>query len=297
MTPTSQPFFVICTQRSGSTLLRLMLNCHSRLCVPFESAFITKIYYRLHEFGDLSQRDNLEKLIYEIGSDRFVIKGNLLPDPQKILAKAPQTYGQVIAAMFSHLAQRNGKVRWGDKTPAYVTEMDILWNLFPNAKFVHLVRDGRDVALSLRGISWGTGHLPRSAESWQRKTELVHKMGAMIPGNFLEIRYEDLVLDAEKTLREICIFLGEAFEPQMLRYHENAREQIPEQSLQWHHNSTAELNPEKVFEWKRIMSKNDRIIFESIAGDSLELFGYERENRASTWSTRLKKLTYYLSTG
>lgn len=277
-------------------MLRLMLNCHSRLCVPFESVFITQLYKRLPEFGDLSREDNLTRLLAEISSHHFVIKGNLLPDPHLVMKLQPTTYPEVIDAMFSVLAIRDVKPRWGDKTPSYVSEMDVLWKLFPNAKFIHLVRDGRDVALSLKRVSWGGNHLPRNAEDWRRKTELAHKMGAMIPGNFLEARYEDLVRDTEAVLRRICAFLGETFEPQMLRHYEGAKDCMPPQSLQWHASSISQVDEQKVYEWKSKMPPTDRVIFEGIAGEALDLFGYEREGRPSTWISRLRKLMYYLAT-
>jgi hypothetical protein len=288
------PFFIVGAQRSGTTLLRLMLNCHTRLCVPFESVFITEFFHRLSEFKELAEPTNCRRLLNEIATHRFVLKGELLPDPEAVLAQSPQTYAELVDAIFSVLAHREQKVRWGDKTPSYVTEIDTLWQLFPGAKFIHLVRDGRDVALSLRRVAWGNKHLPRAAEDWRRKTELAHKMGAMIPENFFEVRYEDLIQNTGQVLKSICEFLSEPYEAAMLSYHERAREFMPENSLQWHHTSVSPIDANKVYEWKGLMPNTDRAIFESIAGSSLKLFGYETEDRPATLATRVRKLRYHL---
>jgi hypothetical protein len=173
--------------------------------------------------------------------------------------------------------------------------MDVLWHLFPHAQFIHLVRDGRDVALSHRRVSFRSSDLIRAATDWQRRTELAHKMGRMIPKSFLEIRYEDLVLATESTLRRLCAFLEEDFEPQMLKHHEGAKDAMPEDSLRWHASSVSKVDESKAFEWKTGMSLADRCIFEDIAGPTLELFGYERERRKAVWATRFRKLGYYMS--
>jgi hypothetical protein len=295
MSSSESPFFIIGSQRSGTTMLRLMLNSHSRLCVPFESAFIPEFAKRLYEFGDLAEEANLRRLLEEIGRHKFVERGRLLPDIQAVLDRKPRTYSEVVDAIFGELAAREGKPRWGDKTPSYVTEMDVLHRLFPNAKFIHLVRDGRDVALSIMHTSWGPSNLTRAAEDWRRKLELAHKMAAMLPGATLEIRFEDLVRDPAVILARICKFLGEEYEPQMLQYHESARERMPEVSMKWHQNSVTEVNQDKVFEWKTRMSKADRAVFQDVAGPVLETFGYELDSGASGWLVKLAKLRDLMS--
>lgn len=290
----NRPFFILGAQRSGTTLLRLMLNAHSRMAVPFESNFIPYMYRRIDEFGDLAQEANLRRLLDEIAANRFVKRGQLLPDAEDVVRRRPTTYAEVVDAIFSVLAERQHKVRWGDKTPGYEVALDELWHLFPQALFIHLVRDGRDVALSHRRVSFRSSNLLKAAADWQRRTELAHKMGSMIPQSFLEIRYEDLVRSTETTLRAICNFLGEDFEPPMLEHHERAKEAMPEDALKWHASSVSKVDESKVFEWKTQMSIADRCIFDDIAGSTLELFGYEREKAQAVWATRVRKLSYYL---
>nr|WP_157862551.1 sulfotransferase [Nitrosococcus halophilus] len=183
-------------------------------------------------------------------------------------------------------------MRWGDKTPSYCTELDVLWHLFPGCRVIHLVRDGRDVALSLSKISWGSKHIPRVAEEWRWKTTLMRKMGTLLGEHYLEVRYEDLVLDTEATLRTICNFLGEPFHARMMAYQSSSEAEMPVGSIQWHQKSMQAPDPDKVFEWTSKMPLSDQAIFDEIAGPALDLFGYQRIVKHHLFITRLKKLHY-----
>jgi sulfotransferase family protein len=291
---TNAPFFVVGAQRSGTTMLRLMLNNHPRLAVPFESGFIPVFFRRLTEYGDLSDPPNAARLLQDICLHPKVEKGKLVPDAAAVLSRRSATYCELVDAIFSEYARRKGKVRWGDKTPAYITEIDILLQVFPHCRLIHIVRDGRDVALSLGGINWGSRHIPRVAEDWRWKTVLAHKIGTVLGDRFIEVRFEDLVHDAERELRRICAFLGEAFDPAVLQYSGSAESEMPSDSMQWHQTSTRPPDPEKVYEWKRRLPVADRILFEAVAGDALDLFGYEREHLAPTVGSRIKSLYYAL---
>lgn len=290
----ARPFFIVGAQRSGTTMLRLMLNNHPALAVPFESVFIPEFYRRLGEYGDLREHGNVERLLGDICADRWVQRGGLVPDPGAVLARGVDSYPALVDAIFSEYARSRGKRRWGDKTPTYVTELDVLWELFPGCRFVHLVRDGRDVALSLSGISWGSSHIPRIAEEWRWKTTLAHKMGRMIPDHYLEVRYEDLVREPTAALRAICGFLGEPYSDAMLDYHASGEQEMPQDSLQWHRSSVSAPDPSKLDAWKRRMSVPDQILFEEFAGSALDLFGYERLNRPATLGSRLRRMRYTL---
>ena len=169
----------------------------------------------------------------------------------------------------------------------------MLWKLFPQSKFIHLVRDGRDVLLSQRNISWLSNSVPRLAEDWRWKTTTCHKVGTVLgPEHFLELKYEDLVRDTAGTLRTICDFLDEPFAEEMLSHDETAETVVPADSLRWHTSSVRRPDPKKLFAWRRKLSETDQIIFEQVAGPALELFGYELQNRRSTLASRLKNFYY-----
>jgi Sulfotransferase family len=291
-TISNPPFFVIGAQRSGTTMLRLMLNQHPDVAVPFESGFITEFIARQGEFGDLADRANAARMLSAIAEHPLVKKGKLIHDVNMILAQPIHDYASLCDAVFLAYAKAKGKHRWGDKTPSYVTEIDQLWRLFPGCKFVHIVRDGRDVTLSNLRVGWGIHNLPRAAQDWRWKTLLAHKMGALLGPNYFELRYEDLVLEPERNLRHVCQFLALDYVPQMLTYHENSAQEMPQSSLDWHRNSVRAPDKDLVYAWKKDMPQADRIIFEQIASDALKTFGYEQENLPSNLGSRLRNLYY-----
>jgi hypothetical protein len=285
------PFFIVGAQRSGTTLFRLMLNQHPDLSIPFESVFIPVFYRRLHEYGDLRRRENARRLLTDI-SNYPLHFGRLIKDPDAILARSIVSYADLVHAIFQVDAEAKNKRRWGDKTPGYEADLDILWALFPGCLVIHLIRDGRDVALSNRRIEWGIASLPRAAADWRWKVTLGHKMGMLIRAHYLEVKYEDLVLHSESTLRRVCDFLTIRFHPRMLEYPATAEGELPTEALPFHRNSVRAPDPSLIGEWRRRMSRADRIIFEQVAGDALGLFGYELERHTPTVTSRLKNLYY-----
>jgi len=288
------PIFVLGSQRSGTTMLRLMLNNHSRIAIPHESGFITSLFHKLDRFGDLSERGAVERLLEAVAKNPHVARGKLIVDREDVLARPIADYRDFVAAVFQSYAEHTGKPRWGDKTPSYTEEIDVIRRIFPDAKILHIVRDGRDVVVSHKGLSWASGNYLKLVADWRWKVTIAHKVGSVLGDDFLELRYEDLVRQPEATLRRICDFVGEAYEPEMLNYSETAGDVVPSESLVWHRNSIRPPDPSQLDKWKTALSKAERILFEEIAGDALELFGYERENRAPTLSSRLLKAYYTL---
>jgi len=285
------PFFIIGAQRSGTTMLRLMMNAHPDICVPFESVFISEFYGRLGEYGPLHVASNVEKLLDDIRQHDFVIRGNLIPSPDAVLALKPRSYAALVDAVFTCLAADEGKQRWGDKTPSYVTEIDVLNQLFPACRVIHLVRDGRDVALSLRRVSWGSANLPAVARDWRWRTFVAHKTGRMLGSRFLEVRYEDLVEAPASTPRHICSHVGVEFHPDMLEYSSGASAAMPSASMEWHKNSVQAPMKDKAGAWANEMSKADQVIFGREAAASLALFDYPPTPKIESVVDRLHERT------
>lgn len=291
------PIFVVGAPRSGTTMLRLMLNAHPRIAIPFESDFIPKFYRRLGEYGDLGTRENVGRLLDDIAAQPFAQRGGLIPDKESILARNPTSYSALIQAVYETYAASNGKCRWGDKDPDNVVELDMLWKLFPRCRIVHIVRDGRGAANSLRKQAWGSKNILKLAADWSWRVMLAHKMGMMLgPAYYLEIRYEDLVRSPETTLRGICEFVGEPFDQTMLGYDRNAAAAMPESSLAFHASSIRAPDPAKVTVWQREMNAADRRLFDEVAGTTLQEFGYPREAHPGGWRTELMRLKYALIT-
>lgn len=291
------PIFVVGAPRSGTTMLRLMLNAHPHIAIPFESDFIPKFYRRLGEYGDLRAHENIRRLLDDIAAQSFAKRGGLIRDKESIMARNPASFGGLIAAIYETYAASNGKCRWGDKDPDNVVELDMLWKLFPRCRIVHIVRDGRGAANSLRKQEWGSKNLLKLARDWSWRVTLAHKMGMMLgPRYYLGVRYEDLVRSPELSLRSICEFVGEPFDQAMLGYYENAAAAMPESSLKFHASSIRAPDPAKATAWHREMSHADRVLFDEVAGDTLQTFGYQRESLRAGWRSELMRLKYTLIT-
>ena len=140
-----EPVFIVGVARSGTTLLHLMLDAHSRLAIPYESHFIHEIYKKIDSFGDLTQKGNRIELVEQILSEPFVAHWDKPVRLEDIDLDACTSLGASVDQIFSAYARASGKDIWGDKTPS-LGDIDVLYELFPNGRFIHIIRDGRDVA-------------------------------------------------------------------------------------------------------------------------------------------------------
>lgn len=268
--------FIVGNARSGTTLLRAMLDSHPDLAIPWESYFITRLrpgrtrYERPEGFAiDLFVNDLMQTPFAFWSIDQGEIRDVLLEQDAG-------DYPGAVRAIFSLHARREGKTRWGDKTPEYVLEVDWLARLLPESSFVHIVRDGRDVALSLKEVSWGPKTFEKSVLGWQTAVNTARDAGRRLgEARYLEIRYEELVGRPEQTLRLVCQFLHLDFDPGMLRYYERASAVLrDEPSKEYHQNLFRAPTPE-LRNWRTAMSRSDQDEFERLAGHSLAAFGYE----------------------
>jgi hypothetical protein len=286
------PFpFIVGSARSGTTLLRLMLDAHPDLAIPPETKFLP----RLLADGGSSARSP-EELAEAIAATRNWRDFGLDPDDlvRQMRAAGATTPAAAIRAFFALYADRAGKPRFGDKTPGYVDDMEAIAAALPEARFVHLIRDGRDVALSLRERAERRGAHPapiaKMARKWRRKIRGARRQARGLAA-YREVLYEDLVLEPEATLRDVCAFLELDHDPAMLRYHEHAAERIAEladvpaaggrseRSAAERHAAHA-LTSEpplaaRVARWRSEMAAADREAFEGEAGDLLRDLGYE----------------------
>jgi hypothetical protein len=228
-----QPFFIVGSDRSGTTLLRLYLNASSRLAIPSESWFLIDLFAAFGQ-GSAPERHRvldaaaLERAI-AIVTEHPRFRDGWHVDPDALLAElagsGEVTLPTFIDALFRLETSLPHGGRWGDKTPEYALHMADLDRAFPQAQFVHIVRDGRDVYLSLASRRWrDRGHTPYElGRYWTRAVTAVGAAGAWLgPQRYLLVRYEDLVLDTRSTLERVAGFLGVGFEERMLDAHEQA---------------------------------------------------------------------------
>jgi hypothetical protein len=279
--------FIVGVPRSGTTLLRLLFDAHPELAIPPETGFGS---LAASFAGTTPDRDVLLAALaalptwQDLGLDR--------DDNARTFASVrPWSVDAGLRACFVAYAARHGKRRWGDKTPGHVDHMEALSRVLPEARFIHLIRDGRDVAASLRGLPFapGDGSIRTIAAVWRDTIARARRAGARLP-HYREVRYERLVTEPEATLRELCDFVELPFDPAMLRAHERAGERLAELR-------SAVLQPDgavrfadgtvvtsrtgeppdatRAGRWRHTLTEHDLALFEERAGGALVAEGYE----------------------
>ncbi|MFF5727183.1 sulfotransferase family protein [[Kitasatospora] papulosa] len=218
----AEPVLIIGTERSGSNLLRLILNAHSRITVPHPPHFMRYLAPLAPSYGDLSVEHNRRLLVDDaLGLlDRHIHPWPHPIDRDRVVASAGPTVFAVVAAIYDQYRAAEGKARWGCKSTFTVDHVDEVLAEFPGARFIWLVRDPQDVASSAKTAVFGHCHPYRMARLWRTQQEralAAHTRWG--PHVVHRLRYEDLVARPEQELRALCAFLGEEFEPAMLAHH------------------------------------------------------------------------------
>ena len=280
--------FVVGMNRSGTTLLRMMLDAHPELVIPPETHFVPDLIKATRKRG-AKPADALEAMrSHREWQDFGFSDAEALAWLEALPKLEP---GPAVRAFYEAYAARAGKPRWGEKTPRYVLKMPLIARHLPEARFVHVIRDGRDVALSVldRTVREDVD-AAEVARRWRRKIERAWEDSPKLD-HYLEVRYEDLVADSRPVLETVCRFIELDFDPAMLDYHERSgerleemRRELPEgdgsaqlsveRRMETHRRTTAPPDASRASRWREEMSDADRIAFEAVAGDALEKLGY-----------------------
>ena len=250
-----------------------MLDRNAALAVPDESYFVPQLARRHGGTVDpVAFADDLRRL-------PTLVEWGLAPGAVAQRLRPGMTTGAALAAIFETYAAERGKARWGDKTPLYMQFLPMLERLFPDALFVHLVRDGRDAALSFLAVpegimTAGWGH-PRDvagfACQWATEVRDARELGRRVGSErYLELRYEDLVAQPGRELERVCTFAGLAYDDGMLEYVGRT-----ESAAKPHQQRLAQAPTPGVRNWRTELAPDDRIAFEQVAGAVLAELGYE----------------------
>ena len=286
----SNPFvFVVGCPRSGTTLLQRMLDSHPALAVANDSHFIPRCMEKVApELVAPASNGAPVPLSTELvdgveGYHRLRRLG-LSEEQGRQAARGVGDYGSYVAALYTAFAARHGKRLGGEKTPDYVRRLPLLAGLFPEARFIHIIRDGRDVALSVMGWAhekkgpgklemWADSPLATSALWWAWQVESGRSAGrALADERYLEVGYERLVREPGVELNRIASFLNLPFADEMLRYHEGKTRSDPGKSAKsnWLPPTPGLRN------WRDQMTPRDVELFEALTGDLLDALDLRR---------------------
>jgi len=274
--PSWNPFFIVGNDRSGTTMLRLIVDRGADAAVPPESMFLTDFAAGFDAGGPRDAQAAAE-LMREVWRHPKVRLWGLAPQAPAVPPELSgrEAYRFIVAAPFEAYAARHGKQRWGDKTPHYVHHVDHLLRLWPRARVVVLVRDGRDVALSLRRMPFGPNNAWAAAQWWARGVRAGARAQREHPDSVLTVHYEALAERPQEQVQRLCGFLGLGYDEDMLALdHVDPTLIVPDQAA-WFPTLFDGINTSAVGRWQREMSRRDRRIFAALAGAELEQLGYE----------------------
>lgn len=288
------PFFIIGVGRSGTSLLSFMMDAHSEIAIPFESHFIPKYFKAVGEY-DLLKKSDRERLVQDILRERFLKRWEVKLTKDDIDLDRCKDLSGTIDAIFSAYAKKRGKKFWGDKTPTYTENMHIINRLFPDCRFVHIIRDGRDVALSLMNRGWGQSDFVTAIRFWREIVEWSRKMGAMLPQErYMEIRYEDLLENPEFVLKQVTRFLGFEYESTMVHeYTARARDKVPTSDLDAHKKLFELPDRSNAYKWIKRLSRLDQAIAYQEAGHVFEALNYPLGKTRAPTAHRVLRRGYW----
>jgi hypothetical protein len=274
-----------------------MLNAHPELAIPHDSAELWPTYARLaaSRYHDLRTPEDRRRIVEDLLAEpRIHAWQTALPREALLAEPLPSSFAGVMRRFHEVHARAHGKSRWGDKNTGTLVELDRLNAMFPRCRVVHLVRDGRDCALSHRSKEYVYGYenVLRVAVEWRDQVTLCRKMAGMLPPDRIhELRYESLLADPEGELRHLCAFLGVSFSARMLDYPRDLDEHVPSDRRSLWPLLDRPPVAANAFKWRSRMSVGDQAVFERVAGGLLRELGYE-SNPATRGKGRALELWY-----
>lgn len=267
---TNPPFFLVGPSRAGTTLLARILGSHSRLAVYVETQFYPLLGADRHRYGDLGRRANLERLLCDVAEIAGEQGQMRPPTPEELFARLPApTFEGALVAWLRLYAEGEGKVRAADKTPEHYRFLPRIMAHFPDSPVIFVLRDPRDVAISSRE-AFGTS-VASSAWAWREAVNILFDVSRPVH----VVRYEDLVARPATVVAAVCTFLGEEWEPEMLRFFEAQRS-----SYSPHHRRLREPVNDSSIGRFRGLSPRDVACVEAIC-ERMDALGYPRSLAAA----------------
>lgn len=270
------PFFIVGSPRSGTTLLQMLLDARPPLSIPPESHLFDHFSDLVDFYGDLNREQNLKKFVRDLLGDERIKRWGLKVTAAEFCGSLKErSFRGIISHLFGLYAAGQHKSRWGDKTPEHTLYLEQIRRIFPEARFIHLVRDGRDVAESLGRVFFGPPTIDQKAVLWKRYVNAFEDFYACHPDLCLTVHYEALALNPALVLRQVLEFLGEEAGEISAALPDTPLKQVYLNTDDGaHHSLKNPVTDQKVGIFRKGLSRRQIEIFESIAGTELKKYGY-----------------------
>lgn len=276
-----QPVFMIGMQRSGSNLLRLMLNQLGEIASPHPPHILQRLSPLVDHYGDLSGRGNFYQLADDVCRlvelNPVAWEGVELDRDEVVSRCRERSLVALHGAVYDICARAWGARTWCCKSLANIQYVDEIERYFVKPRYIFLYRDGRDVALSFRKAVVGEKHIYHIAKGWAKVQEVaLGLMDRIGPHRLITISYEELTADPASAGHRLCNFLGAAYTEGMLEFHNTEEAKRAAGSSALWDKLTQPVMQNNTGKFLRESSEDDIRIFESVAGHVLDRLGYER---------------------
>ena len=292
------PFFIVGCPRSGTTLLRVLTDANPSLCVPPESHVFTRFSPLFEYYGDLDIKKNLYCFVRDLLNDVWIKRWQLTVSVAQF---CDQVEDRSIAGCINHLfmlfAAREGKIKWGDKSPSHGMYVREIRRIFPSAKFIHIIRDGRDVAESFKRVPFAPIDIYGAAQMWRKRVRSFHEVKGELNNDYLEVHYENLVRNPKEQLNILFDFLNVT----SVDFADTVPDTPGKQGLfpgnrknSIHAMLNEPISGRKIEIYKKTFTMREIEIFESVAGDMLTAYGYPSDTSGKTNLTAQEKVLFFV---
>ena len=282
------PLLIIGHGRSGTSLLAALCRIYLGIGIGTESQFFIRYFKKLYRYGNLNDDSNVRLLIKDICSERYFQRSHKFAgfevDQEKIFKDLQdRTYSKVLDMTFMQFAEHLNASRWGDKSPEYIYDLPILKQLFPDAQYIHVVRDGRDVAMSsIKEPVFNVNNIYTAAKRWKNNIKLARDFLEQLPSDkFIEVRYEDLLQEPCDVLSKLVKYMGIKDDGEQVTV--NIQKHIFE-----------DIKTKNYYKWKTQLSKSEIQLYEYVAGNMLRLYNYETKTESVKKLNFSKKMFWVL---
>lgn len=277
-----QPVQMIGTQRSGSNLLRLLLNQYPEIVAPHPPHILQRFLPLLPQYGDLSVPENMTALTNDVC---LLIEKNPVPwpeiklDREKILRSCKvNDLVEIFRVVYDEMALCHHASMWICKSMANVHYANKIESVGIKPLYIYLYRDGRDVACSFKKAIVGEKHIYHIARQWRKDQLACLQLKERInPDRFFAISYERLISDPEKEMRQLCNFLNLKFDPAIFDYYLSDESKTTSGAGKMWENVAKPILHNNTKKYMKELDKEEVLIFETVAGDVLETLGYQLE--------------------
>lgn len=267
------PIFIVGMPRSGTTLLTKMLDAHPDIVISPETHFFSLSPFDVRAQGRAAAQRALHFLLQQPDVQKMRLTDAEIRHIERAIDAAPAPgAATAFETLVRTYADRFQAEAWGEKTPDHLAHVPTIAQVFPDAVFICIQRDVRDVCLSLRGLLWNRDTMLESVWTWRNYVVKSETYRRTLSDRYMEVRFEDLVLRPRDVLQSICRFLDAPFSPRMLSFHAEGAEALSAEP--WTKNANRPVDPSNVGKWRLQMSRGERWLIQTLVGTQLERKGY-----------------------